>query len=449
MRELIDALLKKSKELRLKRLCEIAKSQSEDKVLEGLNIINLKRKNEKILRACFDNLDLSLNDQYHPRKPSLSQLVIEVTQNCNMRCKYCIYGEYYLGERNYSSAVISRDAAFKAIKYFLDNPGHPEPNITFFGGEPLLNQNLIEDCLKYARQINPKTKFFMTTNGLLLNPISFDFIRRYQIEVGVSLDGPKDIHDSCRVLPCGEGSFDVIEENIAKLYQIDSDYLKNHFRLLITLTDITNLKAISDFLRRNRLFNNFSVTINKVRTTGLRKSKEFNGQMPEYEQIKSILNGYVRNYKKDILESVSAEHAYFSPLLALISKRKALKEKFSFTKVCVLGDLRLFVDVNGNFRICEKTDRLPIIGNVNRGIDWDLIDSMKRDFLSTYGPCRSCWAINVCNVCWLDIYNNYRKVDQSIKNSICKTKLEEYKMGLRVFVALAENYGESFGLTPR
>ena len=139
---------------------------------------------------------------------------------------------------------------------------------------------------------------------------------------------------------------------------------------------------------------------------------------------------------------MSVEHSYLSPLWTLIHKRRPVGNTISFDSLCVLGDWRLFVDVNGNFRICEKTDRLPIVGNVKSGIDWGLVDGMKKDFLSVCKPCLNCWAIGLCNVCWVDIYNSFNIVDQNVKNKTCKTKLKEYEIGLKVFTGLTEYYGD-------
>jgi len=326
MKKLIEALLKKTKALRLKKLSETANLYSEEKVLKGLKIINLKRKNENILEQFSGDFEIGLKDQFHPRKASFNHLVIEVTQNCNLRCKYCIYGENYTHERKYSSAVIDKNAAFKAIKLFLDSPGHPEPKITFFGGEPLLTKELIEDCVKYAKEINPKTVFVIVTNGYLLKPTYFDFIRNHQIRIAVSFDGPKKFHDSYRVLPGGEGTFDEIKSNIEKLYEIDGEYVKKNFSFYITLTDIKNLKEISKFLKQNHLFNNLPVAISKITDAGLKENiNEYKNQVPKSKNLKSLLNGYVNNYNEEGFKRVTAEHAYFFPLARLITNRKPLK----------------------------------------------------------------------------------------------------------------------------
>jgi uncharacterized protein len=332
---------------------------------------------------------------------------------------------------------MSKNVAFKAIKYFLNNPGHPEPSITFFGGEPLLKKSFIEASVKYAKHINPNTKFFITTNGILLKPEFFDFIRTHQISVGISIDGPKDIHDSYRVLSGGEGTFDIIKRNIEMLYKIDAEYLKSKFKLLITLTDIKNLKIISNFLRKNPILNDLTVTINKIRLEGINENiSEFNNQLPENNLLESIINTYVKNNINKKFKSITAESAYLSPMLSLVYKRKPLKRKSYFSKICTIGDWRLFVDVKGNLRICEKTDRLPIIGNIDYGIDWEILEKMRQDFLSSCKPCRNCWAVKMCNVCWTDIYNKYGKIDQNIKSNVCKKKLIEYEIGLKTFVAL-------------
>jgi len=155
------------------------------------------------------------------------------------------------------------------------------------------------------------------------------------------------------------------------------------------------------------------------------------------------LDEYLENYNENKYKLVTVHNAYFYPLAKLVSTRYPLEKISPLNKICTIGDKRLFVDVNGDFRVCEKSHDLPILGNLNRGFDWDAVERMKKDFISTIKPCKNCWAVRLCNVCWVDVYDNTGKVNKKQKKDICKIRLKEYAIGLRVFMGLTEKHGEN------
>jgi uncharacterized protein len=444
MKSLIEALLRKTKASRLRALTEVARKHSEEKVLKGLKAIIDKQQNDNILKQFSGDFELSLNHQYQNRRANLSSMVLEITQNCNFRCSYCMYGDNYSNKRKHSKISMKKDVALQAIKYFLDNCGSENPIITFFGGEPFLFPNLIEECMEYARGINPDTKFTITTNGYLLKPPHFDFIRKFQVRVSISFDGPKAIHNSHRILSGGGETFDTIMKNIKDLFYIDADYVKENFMLFLTLTDIENLGKLSLFLGENQILNELPVSINKITIRGLKENvNEFTRTLPGDTYLNKLVNEYIDSYQGDKKKLVKAHNAYFFPQIKLVSVRFPIEKSYKLCKVCTIGDKRLFVDVNGDFRVCEKSHDLPIIGDINQGLNWDAVDRMKHEFLSTTNPCKQCWAVGLCNVCWVDIYDNNGQVNKNLKEDICKIRLAEYSIALRVFMELTELLGDN------
>ncbi len=141
---------------------------------------------------------------------SLGQIILEVTERCNLRCRYCIYEPSFRQARNHGDKDMSWDIAFRAIDYLSNCSSSKEKvAVSFYGGEPLLRFPFIKECVKYAKARIPNNKllFSMTTNGTLINSEIANFLSENGFAVHVSLDGPEVIHNENRIYPNGKGSF--------------------------------------------------------------------------------------------------------------------------------------------------------------------------------------------------------------------------------------------------
>ena len=143
----------------------------------------------------------------------MSQLVLQVTQSCNLVCGYCPYAnktEQPL-QRDHTGKVMSFETARRAIDFLYEHSSDMNSvNISFYGGEPLLNMDLIEKVVAYADRVflGKTLHYNMTTNATLLDERNIDFIVKHGISVMVSLDGPKQIHNKNRKKIDGSGSFE-------------------------------------------------------------------------------------------------------------------------------------------------------------------------------------------------------------------------------------------------
>ena len=164
---------------------------------------------------------------------ALWQLILNVTENCNMRCKYCYLSEEYEFTRNRTSHMMDFQTAKKALDLFFDkqriikqqNPGKAV-GISFYGGEPLLNLDLIKRCVEYTKNNCPlKFGFYITTNGTLLKDDVVDYLVDNNFNIFISLDGNKDEHDKNRVDANGKGTYDRIAKNIERLVERYPAYL--------------------------------------------------------------------------------------------------------------------------------------------------------------------------------------------------------------------------------
>ena len=146
-------------------------------------------------------------------------LCLHVAHTCNLNCSYCCasQGKYH-GDR----ALMSFEVGKRALDFLIEHSGHrTNLEVDFFGGEPLMNWEVVKQLVAYARtQEEPnhkKFRFTLTTNGMLIDDDVIDFANREMSNVVLSLDGRKEIHDRLRVDYAGNGSYDRIVPRFQKL----------------------------------------------------------------------------------------------------------------------------------------------------------------------------------------------------------------------------------------
>ena len=179
------------------------------------------------IAALRDAGQLFTPDTFEPMAGSLKEktagvvkaLCLHVAHTCNLNCAYCFasQGKYH-GER----AVMSFEVGKQALDFLIANSGtRRNLEVDFFGGEPLMNFQVVKDLVAYARSIekehNKNFRFTLTTNGLLIDDDVIDFANREMSNVVLSLDGRKEIHDRLRVDYAGNGSYDRIVPRFQKL----------------------------------------------------------------------------------------------------------------------------------------------------------------------------------------------------------------------------------------
>lgn len=128
------------------------------------------------------------------------QLYLAVSESCNFRCKYCRQ------QKSHVLANMSLDEIKYAIDTFLSVSKSPK-SVVFFGGEPLLNFEGIRYAIEYIRTLNPNISFSMVINGSLCKPEIASYFAQNNVEVIVSLDGPKEIHNASRLNLNGKSTY--------------------------------------------------------------------------------------------------------------------------------------------------------------------------------------------------------------------------------------------------
>jgi radical SAM protein with 4Fe4S-binding SPASM domain len=141
---------------------------------------------------------------------------IHVTEDCNFRCRYCYADAVSKGKR------MTAATARKVIERILESYGRHEITIEFHGGEPLLAMDIIEEAVNHASLLfrkmgRPPCTYLLQTNGSLLRKDHIEFFRANRIAVGVSMDGPAEIHDRNRIFPGGKGTHSAVVKGMELL----------------------------------------------------------------------------------------------------------------------------------------------------------------------------------------------------------------------------------------
>ena len=173
-------------------------------------------------------------------------LCIHICHDCNLRCKYCFADE---GAYHAAREMMSLETAKKAIDFLIQNSGKRKVlEVDFFGGEPLMNLDVIKATVAYAKEEAAKRGkrflFTTTTNGLLLDDDAIEFLNAEMENVVLSLDGRKEVHDAVRRTINGKGSFDAVIDKIKKFVRVRGD---KHYYVRGTFT-AKNLDFSKDVL---------------------------------------------------------------------------------------------------------------------------------------------------------------------------------------------------------
>lgn len=203
---------------------------------------------EQDVIECLEDVDglkaeglLFAEDTFRPdveklakRDAVIKALCLHVAHTCNLNCEYCFaaQGKYH-GER----ALMSFEVGKRALDFLVENSGtRHNLEVDFFGGEPLMNFDVVKRLVEYARSIeNEKGKHFrftLTTNGMFIDDDVIDFANREMDNVVLSLDGRREVNDRFRKTAGGQGSFDVIVPKFQKFVKARGDksyYMRGTF----------------------------------------------------------------------------------------------------------------------------------------------------------------------------------------------------------------------------
>lgn len=315
-------------------------------------------------------------------------LCLNVSHNCSLRCEYCFAdgGSYHTKRMN-----MSKEVAFKAIDFLIERSGtRHNLEVDFFGGEPLLNLDVVKETVNYARgkekQYNKNFRFTITTNAFKLTDEDIDFFNKEMYNVVLSIDGRKEVHNCVRKTAKGEDSFDIIVANALNFRKKRGDkqyYIRGTFTAL-------NKDFASDALYLNDLgFDQISLEPVVLPQSHRLAIKETD--VPELvEQYEILAREYIKRRKTD---------KWFNFFHFMIDISGGPCESKRLVG-CGAGNEYLAISPNGNIYPCHQFDGKQdyVIGNL---LDGTFDESLPKKFagcnLTTKPKCLKCWAKYYCS----------------------------------------------------
>lgn len=343
---------------------------------------------------------------------NLQHLVLSVTDRCNLRCKYCLHGAQLDWVRSHGVTSMHATTALTALGYFLDRADESQPPcVSFYGGEALLELDLIEAVVAAGRRHcrGHEIIFAIDTNGLLIDSRAVDLIVREQVFVQVSLDGPGSVHDRNRVTCAGDGTFQRVIEGVERL--LDREHrAADRLSFVVTMAPPVDLPGLIRFFQdfppyvKHGIHGNPQVRVNVANLQGQDWPEADPGSPDLRTQLTVAREQYltaVADGGRDALSPVIRE--LFEPDLVRFYHRSRLPLGGKFTPGgnCMPGKRKLHVTATGHYQPCERTGEVFMIGDVESGIDSERVDELRLGFhRALQDRCGNCWALRLCRVCF-------------------------------------------------
>jgi uncharacterized protein len=440
-------------------ITKFSSKYSQESIILSINKIKRAIKEENIfLPTRPEYLKFYNNSEIREKlRNNLNEIILNITEKCNMRCKYCVYSGHYFFERTHSNRDMSEGVALKAIDFFFShNRNSRNIGIGFYGGEPLLNFNLIKKCVKYAKvknKYNKKVDFTITTNGTLLNDEIIDFLINHRVGLAISLDGPKKLHDRYRVFQNGRGSFELIVRNILKIKRRNVDYYNTMVTFNMVLAPPYDLLKIEKWFNECKdLFNRKKPLVNLVlpfNNDFFKKNKlnsKENIRAFSFQEEK-LLENYINCISKGKRASGFIHSLFDSDFKNIHGRRLYSKfdKGYTVNHLCIPGMTKLLVNIKGKFYFCPNISSNMDIGDVGSGFDFDKINYIITQFLEiSQEDCVKCWAIRLCNHSCYHVAAKGENFSLQQKRRACKSIKRELERALIVYNEILEEHPETF-----
>lgn len=353
---------------------------------------------------------------------NLSQLVFEVTDKCNLSCKYCGYGELYEGYDPRGSRSLSLKKASNILDYLTklwkENIGSSliQPfTLGFYGGEPLIRMKLIKEIIQYVESLDITSKrihYNMTTNGLLLNKY-MDYLVDKEFNLLISLDGDEKDH-SYRVDHHGKNSHKKVMDNTMLLKQKHPDYFNKHVRFNTVLHNLNSVESAHNYIKDN--FGK-ETNISPLNNSGIRNDK-FKDYVKMFQNVSSSITKACNPEELEtelFLVAPRTKQLYtflyrysgnkFDNYLSLFYDEN--KTKVFPTGTCVPFWKKMFITVNGKILACEKINHEFALGQVFEDkieMDFDQIAEVHNNYIfKLIRQCITCAYMRGCGQCIFQI----------------------------------------------
>ena len=317
----------------------------------------------------------------------IKSMCLNVSHLCNLRCEYCFADG---GTYNGAAENMSLDVALKAIDMIVSKSANRHNlEVDFFGGEPLLNFDVVKKTVEYARSIekahNKNFRFTITTNAMLLNDEIIDFFNKEMYNVVVSIDGRRSVHDCVRKTASGKGSFDTAIKNALRFKQLR----KGQYYIRGTYTALNK-----DFSKDVLFLNDLGFDQLSIEPVVLPENHRLAIKKEDIEQLKAeydkLAEAYVERRKGEKWFN------FFHFMLDIYNGPCESKRLVG----CGAGNDYVAVAPNGNIYPCHQFDgeKDYVIGNVLGGtFNTEIPKFFAENNLLKKDKCRNCWAKYYCS----------------------------------------------------
>ena len=366
----------------------------ETEVEEALDEVQMLVDNEELFtKDTYENYIMD----FKKRPTVVKALCLHIAHDCNLACQYCFAEE---GEYHGRRALMSFEVGKKALDFLIANSGNRRNlEVDFFGGEPLMNWQVVKDLVAYGREQeklhDKKFRFTLTTNGVLLNDEVMEFCNREMGNVVLSIDGRKEVHDKMRPFRKGAGSYDLI---VPKFQQFAESRHQDKYYVRGTFTHY-NLDFSEDVLHLADLgFKQISVepVVAEPKEPYAIREEDLPKLFEEYDKLAVEM---IRRHK-------SGEDFNFFHFMIDLEGGPCVAKRLSG---CGSGTEYLAVTPWGDFYPCHQFvgNEKFLLGNVDEGIlNTDIRDEFKCCNVYAKEKCRKCFARFYCSGgCVANAYN--------------------------------------------
>ena len=366
----------------------------ETEVEEALDEVQMLVDNEELFtKDTYENYIMD----FKKRPTVVKALCLHIAHDCNLACQYCFAEE---GEYHGRRALMSFEVGKKALDFLIANSGNRRNlEVDFFGGEPLMNWQVVKDLVAYGREQeklhDKKFRFTLTTNGVLLNDEVMEFCNREMGNVVLSIDGRKEVHDKMRPFRKGAGSYDLI---VPKFQQFAESRHQDKYYVRGTFTHY-NLDFSEDVLHLADLgFKQISVepVVAEPKEPYAIREEDLPKLFEEYDKLAVEM---IRRHK-------SGEDFNFFHFMIDLEGGPCVAKRLSG---CGSGTEYLAVTPWGDFYPCHQFvgNEKFLLGNVDEGIlNTDIRDEFKCCNVYAKKKCRKCFARFYCSGgCAANAYN--------------------------------------------
>ncbi len=372
---------------------ELGEKYHKDEIKKALLEIKELEKNDLL----FSKDDYISNLSFKNRKPVIKALCLHIAHDCNIRCKYCFASQ---GDFKGDRSLMSEEVGKKALDFLIENSGNRRNlEVDFFGGEPLMNFEVVKNLVDYGRQREKETgkrfRFTITTNGVLLDDDKIAYINENMENIVLSIDGRKKINDKMRYTINGEGTYDIILPKFKKM--VDARGEKSYY-VRGTFTK-HNLDFAEDVLHLADL--GFKHT--SVEPVVAEPGKDYEITS---EDLDTIFNQYEMLSKEIIKREKDGRGFNFFHFMIDLNQGPCVIKRLVG---CGAGSEYLAITPEGDIYPCHQFvgNEEFNMGNVNTGLSGEKLNI---DFANAHvynkDKCNECWAKFYCSGgCHANAYN--------------------------------------------